>query len=141
MRDIHKRENRILAILIVVAMALLFISHRACTTYSQESRHRSPELSALYDDINFRYFKARLPKLPVYLCDGSEFLYDERIVCVLEETPRSTRMNLFHEMVHVEQWVDNRRDGSTIEFHTPEDTDFQVRMQRLAQAGAFRGSW
>lgn len=105
----------------------------------------------LYRFWNARYFRSRLPNIPVYYstkafagrCRGflgtTYFDGDTKkpVKIVLNPQYRSSSRiwmgTLLHEMVHVQQWK-----VPTKQAH---GNKFNKRMQQLASLGAFRALW
>lgn len=109
-------------------------------------------LAEVYQWNNTRYFKNKLPPVPVIFDDGrtleEQELWGYAGCRMSENKPTSIILNarlkekgmrailyiyLLHEQVHVKQCV----EGST-DFHGPK---FQKEMRRLANEGAFDNYW
>lgn len=108
----------------------------------------------LYDLFNRRYFRERLPKIPVrwVLPQDTEKRSRGALGCTLFRvgdgrlTPVEIRLHpklrnsgtvwattLIHEMVHVQQWRLPRSQAHGRKFNN--------RMKQLASLGAFNGLW
>ena len=106
----------------------------------------------LYDFWNSRYFRGRLPDIPVYWSKAqfktkrsrsrlgfAQFRHDngKPVRIVLNPWTRSHRSiwqsTLLHEMVHVKQWK--------VPYSQAHGNKFNKEMKRLAVAGAFRYIW
>ena len=107
----------------------------------------------LYDLFNSRYFRNKLPKIPVKWSDPSGRRYTGESRGIMGATwfngdgrPRMISLNpkykssgtvwvttLLHEMVHVEQY--------NLPAKQAHGRKFQKRMKRLANAGAFNHLW
>ena len=106
----------------------------------------------LYDFLNGRYFRSRLPDIPVLWCRkhyqgprnkhtmGSSWFDAEtklpkRITLNMKYKTAFTlwAATLLHEMCHIEQWrVPSKQQHGR---------KFQNRMKQLAARGAFNGLW
>ena len=106
----------------------------------------------LYDLFNTRYFRGRLPKIPVRWVapharersvigctrfrleeDGVERPYEICIHPRIKNEGAIWVLTLLHEQVHVEQYKVPREQAH--------GRKFEKRMKQLAQQGAFRGLW
>lgn len=106
----------------------------------------------LYDFLNCRYFKSRLPDLPVnwghreygpkrarHWMGGTHFCGTPLKPFKITLNPKYKdsyvvwAQTLLHEMVHVQQWYLPREQAH--------GRKFQKRMKQLAAAGAFNGLW
>lgn len=106
----------------------------------------------LYDIFNSRYFRGRLPKIPIKWSHDLGFEGNRKGILGsthydgVTNRPKLISLNpkykssgtiwvttLLHEMVHVEQW---RTPAKQAHGHK-----FQKRMKQLANKGAFNGLW
>ena len=116
---------------------------------------KKPELwtpKSLYKFWNARYFRSRLPDIPVGFSAKYHAGYKERhtmggtimkgsslkpVRIVLNPEYKKAfviwAQTLLHEMVHVQQWYLPRR--------LAHGNQFNKRMQQLAARGAFRSLW
>jgi predicted SprT family Zn-dependent metalloprotease len=115
-------------------------------------RERSGFPKDLYEYWNRRFFRGRLPDIPVYWSKteyssgrrkskmGSTWLNHETkkpVKITLNPKYRDARAiwqgTLLHEMVHVQQWRVPEKQAHGRKFHK--------RMKQLAAAGAFNAFW
>jgi hypothetical protein len=106
----------------------------------------SSQIKDLYRFFNGRYFRGRLPDIPVVWCPDKKMPKAIATTWIEGEKPVRICMNykykdtkviwyhyLLHEMVHVQQ-AKLPRDQA-------HGRKFQKRMKQLANAGAFNCTW
>ena len=110
-------------------------------------KRTAPKLKKLYDRLNKRWFRNRLPKNTViYWCPNlkwsgsigmawytAPFRID--IAREMKNYPRLTESVLIHEMVHLALFQKFGADG------VGHGKPFQKRMLKLARAGALKRLW
>jgi len=130
-----------------VVLAFLFFSSPAVSKKRPATEGPSPDLTQFYNDTNFKYFEARLPRVTVMVSEEpdspdlgetvpcGEHCYSITIYSSLVPDYNEQKMVELHEMCHVDM------DELGIQEFDQHGPNFQTCMVSLAKKGAFASLW